>query len=149
MKKRLFAIIWSILSLVGILLWNISPSYLAYFFFGFHTPNTALLLFGVLSIYHNHLMLALFILLVLLVFIFFWIISIIQIKKNQLFFYMILVDRLMALVLWIIGAIIIKNEFTGWPLLISLGIENFVIITVYCLSRLIKNKMLEQRTNFF
>ena len=46
MKKAriIFAIIWSVISVLGIILWNFTPSHLVYFLFGFHLAFILLLL---------------------------------------------------------------------------------------------------------
>ena len=146
MKKAriIFAIIWSVISVLGIILWNFTPSHLVYFLFGFHTPNTTLVLLDMWAMYYNYPVLSLFMLLVLISFIILWIVAIVRINKSKLFLCLIFIDRLLSLMLLGGAATVIRNDFVGWTFLIGLFVENLIMIIIFFVCMIKKRKKLRR-----
>ena len=142
MKKRIFfSILWSILSVVGIIMCLITQSFsepislTMYYITGFHVPQNAIyftVLFGLFADYPE---ISFLCILLFFLFIVFWIISIIKLKCSKMFEWLICFDRIISLSMLSVVAIIQNNEFTGWYLFIIPIIENFIIIAIFISKR--------------
>lgn len=141
-KRKFFVIGWSILSLIGIYLWEFNSSILGFSLLGFHSPRDSifyLLYFGYFSDYPEMIFVCM---LLFVIFIILWIISIVRIKKSMLFEYLIIADNLVALFMMLTIAAINKSNFNNWYALIILVIENIIGIGILILYKIKARKKL-------
>lgn len=130
-KRMVFVIVWTCLSLIGVVLECINiyiNPYIGYLLLGFHIPGNTLFLFELFGGFLNHPSIALFMIFIFMAFIIAWIISLAKIKKSKMFEYLIVADRIITFAIWCMVAIILNTDFAGERMLVLLGIEIIIIV---------------------
>lgn len=144
-KRLLFAILWSVLSIVGVALFvKITEPYW-YFLFGFHTPVFSKYLFIMTGNFSDATELLIVYVLIGLLFFIPWIISLIRINKSHLFERLILVDRIIMLLMFVLYAVFNFNDFCGWSFIIIPTVEIVIIVGIIIAVKL-KRKNLKSIT---
>lgn len=144
-KRLIFAILWSVLSIVGVALYVKIMEPYWYFLFGFHTPIFSIYI-TILTGWFSNLPETFFIYLIIgLLFLIAWVISLIRINKSRLFERLILVDRIITLLMFALYAIFNFNDFCGWSFIIIPAVEIVIIVCIIILVKL-KRKSLKSIT---
>ncbi len=122
-KRLLFAILWSIFSIVGVVLYGGVMVPYWYFLFGFHTPVFSIYI-AIMTGWFSNIPETFFIYLIIgLLFLVAWVISLIRINKSHLFERLILVDRIITILMFVLYAIFNFNDFCGWSFIIIPAVE--------------------------
>ncbi len=131
-RRVIFAIVWSIFSLIGILSFRYNTSLFSILFlYGFHTPRDCLYFTVGYGLYSDYPQLGLVFLFLFIVFVVMWIIAIFRINKNKLFEHLVWFDCLFSLIIYASSIILLKNaNFTVYVLLVRILIENIIIIAI-------------------
>ncbi len=110
-KLKFFVIIWSLLTILKMILLTTVGLYNEYllFFMGFNTPYYAVFWTVVFCGFGTEVLLARICLIIGLLFMLFWIISIIRIKHSNWFAYLLIVDPCFSLLMFLLP--IHTNEF--------------------------------------
>lgn len=144
-KRLIFAILWSVLSIVGVMLYKEIMDAYCYLLFGFHTPVFSVYI-AIMTGWFSDVPETFIIYFIFgLLFIITWIISLIRINKSHLFEYMILVDRIITLLMFVIFAVLNFSEFVGWGIFSILAVE-ILIITGIIIAVKTKRKRLKNIT---
>lgn len=130
-KRLIFALLWSLASVLGfIMYYSLSNATLGYFL-GFHFIKDALTWGLTLGLYSDYPELMILFLILGIVFVGLWILSLFRINKNFLFEYLIVVDNAISLFVYSIFAIIQRGDFALEKLLVGIVIENIIVITFF------------------
>lgn len=122
-KRLIFTILWSVLSIGGVVLYGGFMEPYWYFLFGFHTPVFSIYI-AIMTGWFSNLPETFFIYLIIgLLFLVAWVISLIRINKSHLFERLILVDRIITILMFVLYAIFNFNDFCGWSFIIIPAVE--------------------------
>lgn len=130
-KRLIFAIIWSLLSVIGIIgFFKCSglTAIILYYFTGFHIPQNAIYFLVLFGAFSNHPEIAILCIVAFLVFIIFWLVSLIKLKNSKMFEKLIIFDRVASLLILVLVVLIQNNQFTGWYMFIVPVVENLIIM---------------------
>ncbi len=144
-KRLIFALLWSVLSIAGIILYQGIMEPYWYFLFGFHTPVFSIYIAVMTGWFSSQPETILIYLIIGLLFFIAWVISLIRINKSQLFEYLILVDRIVTLLMFLIFAVLNFPEFVGWGSVVVLMVE-ILIITAIIIAVKLKRRSLKNIT---
>ena len=133
-RRIQFFILWTFLTILGIVLeTRLKDAFFTlYYILGFRTPTNAFYMlgyFGLVDYYPPLFVLVAFVPFVCLIL---WVITLLRINKGRMFEALIVVDRIAALLLWILFAITEAEDFIGWIYLAGLAVETVAVI---CLLR--------------
>lgn len=132
-KNRLiFATIWSILSLFGILFFKYNLSlFSSFLLFGFHIPRDCLYFFLGYGLYSDYPQLGMVFLLIFVAFAVIWIVALFRLTKSKLFEYIIWADCVFSLVIYV-GTVILLQNFSIYMCvpIVRLLIENIILISI-------------------
>ena len=139
-KRLLFAILWSVMSIVGVALYVKIMEPYWYFLFGFHTPIFSIYIAIMTGWFSNQPETFLIYLFIGLLFFIAWVISLMRINKSHLFEYMILVDRIIILLMFALYAVFNFNDFCGWSFIIIPAVEIVIIVAIIIAFKLKRKK---------
>lgn len=142
-KRLIFAIIWSLLSVIGIISFfkcSGVTAIILYCFTGFHIPQNAMYYFMLFGSFSNYPEIAILFIVVFLVFVAFWLIALIKFKHSKMFEKLIIVDRVVSLLILVLVVLIQNNQFTGWYLFIAPVVENLIIFFYLLWKKKMKHK---------
>lgn len=127
-----FVIIWSVLSLFGMLIFPYNLSLFSTFFLlGFHIPRDCLYFFFGYGLFSDYPQLGLLFLLILGTFVVTWIIALFRLNKSKLFEYLIWIDCACSLLVYLLAVMLLENiNITIYAPLARLLIENIIIIVI-------------------
>ena len=135
-KRLLFATLWSVLSIVGVALYVKIMEPYWYFLFGFHTPIFSVYI-TILTGWFSNLPETFFIYLIIgLIFLVTWVIALIRINKSRLFERLILVDRIITLLMFVLYAAFNYNDFSGWNFIIIPAVEIAIMAGIIVATKL-------------
>lgn len=129
-KRLIFALLWSVLSIAGIILYKELMEPYWYFLFGFHTPVFSIYIAIMTGWFSSRPEMILIYLIIGLLFFIAWVISLIRINKSHLFEYLILADRIVTLLMFLIFAALNYSDFVGWWIVTILMVEILIITTI-------------------
>lgn len=135
-KRLVFALIWSFASVLGcVMYFGVISDFVGYFL-GFHLIKDFMTLGVVIGLYWEHAELMFVSLLFAVVFIAVWILSLIKINKSRLFEWLILADNAIALIIYIVFAIINDDYLVFRERIVWLVVQNIVtIIALLCFKK--------------
>ncbi|MBE6810995.1 MAG: hypothetical protein E7521_08075 [Ruminococcaceae bacterium] len=135
-KRLLFATLWSVFSIVGVVLYGVVMVPYWYFLFGFHTPVFSIYI-AIMTGWFSNLPETFFIYLIIgLIFLVTWVIALIRINKSYLFERLILVDRIITILMFALYAIFNFNDFCGWSFIIIPAVEIAIMAGIIVATKL-------------
>lgn len=141
-KRLMFAILWSVLSIVGVALYAKILEPYWYFLFGFHTPVFSMYIAIMTGWFSDVPETFIIYFIIGLLFIIPWVLSLIRINRSHLFEYVILIDRIITLLMFLIFAVLNFPDFVGWGMVAVLAAE-ILIITGVIIAVKLKRKSLK------